>query len=298
MKRVWWQLLLVVVLTSTLGAGLAYACGPDCPAKSESAAKTQAHGEPQPTSENTQTQPLAVYSESDLDTNPMRFYAYLDDRPKVTRGPLLEMLKDKPAFRFLYKNLAIARGARPTPTLQWFVFANKRIKFLPGLIFVLLTSAIAWTVCPDRLGRAQAECPRRFWTCFGNGIVCGLATIVLVRAFLLTGVGWPLAIATTAVLQLALVLGLATAVGLIGHSLVLVTRLKQLPALAERPRLVKALELVLGALVCAALLQIGAPHLLPRIGTRLVCLFAVLGMGALWRTRAGGHDATQNSANA
>jgi hypothetical protein len=71
---------------------------------------------------------------------------------------------------------------------------------------------------------------------------------------------------------------------LIGQSLGAWLRLCKLPFM-NRPDVCRFAQLLLGALICALLLQIPGFGFLPKIGTRFVALLAVLGLGGLYRNR-------------
>ncbi len=99
----------------------------------------------------------------------------------------------------------------------------------------------------------------------------------------MTEVGWPLAILLTGLLQLLLVLGLAISGSVIGKTLAFYLKLGNWPILSKYGTHIRWVELALGVLILALLLQLGSPFGLPRLGSRLVALLAIVGIGGIYR---------------
>lgn len=214
-------------------------------------------------------------SDPDSYTDSIRFYAMMDPNGPVP-PPLREFVKTHPAFRS-------HMGFRPM--LQWYVWANKPKPLIPSLLFILMFSVVVWSLIPAWMKRAQTQCRERFWASFFIGGLVMVITLWLLRTAVVTLFGWPLGMLIGGLLQFALMAGLGVVSTLIGESMAFYLHLDQWPLIGARPDTRRFATLFLGALICALLLQIPGIALLPKIGTRLVGLLAVLGLGSLYRTR-------------
>lgn len=204
----------------------------------------------------------------------MSMYAMLEDSPARELGPIASTMQRVAPFAN-----PKAGGARPM--LLWFHWANQRKPFVPSLLFLLFTSTLISCVIPNWMQNAQAACRERFWRTFFTGALCAVLAMATVRVALLTMLGWPLAVFLVGAYELALLAGLSVMVLLLGQSIGYYLKVDKWSSRSDVRRLACIL---IGAILCAALLQIPGFGLLPRIGTRLLAMLSVVGLGALYRT--------------
>jgi hypothetical protein len=209
-------------------------------------------------------------------------YAFLKNRVAMPRSGFVKFLQERGLLR---SNRFREGRVEFRPFARWTEWMNRRAKFVPSLVLLLLASGICWNLFPQRLATAEAECASSYWRSLASGVFAFAISIFMARCLLLTQIGWPLAILLIGTLQLCLVLGLAISCSMVGKSFSFYLRVSNWNVLTERTTLMRCIELFAGALVLAAVLQIGAPLGLPRLGTRLVTLLALVGVGALYRTR-------------
>jgi hypothetical protein len=214
----------------------------------------------------------ASVPESDSDS--VRFYTFIDNDATAVPG-LFASLAPRAA--------QLARGARPM--VQWSAWANKRKPFFGSLLLVLFFSVITWSVAPNRLRLSEPLVRSKFWSTLFVGALIVAIVLTIVRVSIRTLIGWPLGILTIGALELALLGGLSVVVSTLGRAGVGLIRLRSWPVIGKHEGGARFAELLLGAVICAAILQIPAVGMLPRIGTRIVALLAVLGTGALYRSR-------------
>jgi hypothetical protein len=275
MYKKWYLCLLLLLVCLAVGVSLCRQAAL-CDEPPQNANTSPAAGTVQTTPQAAATaQPVADQGGPD---SPF-FYAFLQNNAPVPQGPVNQFLQRiNPSF------------AQQNPRLQWFYWANKRQQPLRAFGFMLVGSLITWSLFPAWMQSAQQACRQRFWRTFFAGILTTLVALMFMRWVLLTQIGWPLGIALAAVFQFLLLCGLTVAISMIGHTLGVYLKIQNWPWLSTHPAARRFGELLMGSLICALLLQIGAPAHLPRIGTRLVALFAVLGFGGLYRTRPGRLD--------
>ncbi len=221
------------------------------------------------------------------DRDSVYFYAFLENNEDLPPAPILEFLKDKPVFQELI-NKARWEDRRFRPMMQWYYWANKPEPFLPALLFSLLSTLITWSIFPRWLSAGESACRQNFWKSLGTGVLVAAVAVIFMRAVFLSQIGWSLGIFVSAVFQLGLLCGYGVAVSLVGSSASYYLRLDKWPFLNAHQDARRVAELSLGVLVCVLLLQIPGVGCLPRIGTRLVALLAVLGAGGLYKSRPRG----------
>lgn len=210
-------------------------------------------------------------------TDDLSFYAMLDTKPTVESGP--------PVARIFERFAPFAnRRAGARPMLIWYHWANQPKPFLSSFLLMLFASVVFTSLVPGFSQIAQTHCKARFWRTFFVGLLIAVLCICGVRIGLLTMIGWPMAVFLAGGFQLALLAGLSVMVLLIGQSLGYYAKMEKWIARPDARRLA---YLVVGALVCAALIQIPGVGILPKIGTRLVMMLALVGLGGLWRARRG-----------
>lgn len=212
------------------------------------------------------------------------FYAYLGEMPEASSGPVADLIVNKmfPGKSIQDTPLGMQKFR---PMLQWRHWANQKQRFFPSLIFTFLVSFILWIPFGRRLDSAGAKFRQKFWRCLGSGVLVSVLLLFLARLLFLSDIGWPAGILTIAVAQLSLLAGLVVAVNLVGESIARAVRVTQIRFVGERPLLQRATFLFLGSLVLSGVLLIPGPMHLPPIGTRLILLFALLGLGALYKTQ-------------
>lgn len=172
------------------------------------------------------------------------------------------------------------------PMMQWREWANQPKPFLRSALFILFFSVVLWAAMPKRLELAESPVRTRFWRSFLLGVLVVAVGVVFARVSIRTMLGWPLGMLALAVLEFALLSGLAVMVSILGQRIGQLLALTRWPLVGSRDSARRFAELLMGALVCALLLQIPALGPLPPLGTRLVSLLAVLGLGGIFRTRS------------
>jgi hypothetical protein len=198
---------------------------------------------------------------------------------------LLEPPRDQPSGMARWMEQFPRIGHRPTtgrPLLVWYHWANQRKPFLPSLLFILFFSVTISSLMPHWTANAQSECKTRFWRTFFHGCMAMAIGLIAVRFSLMSKIGWPAAIILMGLVQITVLCGLSVLVLSVGQSVGTHLKLDKFIARHDVRRLT---FILLGALVCALLLQIPGFGPLPRIGTRLVALLALVGVGGLVRTR-------------
>jgi hypothetical protein len=157
-----------------------------------------------------------------------------------------------------------------------------------ALSFFILTliGVVALFVLPQGIAQAKDVCRAKFFGSFAVGLTTSILILVVAKPLLLCEVGFPLAYALIAFWQLGTILGLVVIASVIGEKVGGVLGLKNMPWLAEKPSWRNIVYLVLGALLLAVALAIPNIGHLPRIGTRLVVLIGIVGLGALLKSRS------------
>lgn len=204
------------------------------------------------------------------------FYAFLGKAPDKVPRPLHDFLQSK---GYLKEILAADDQAdeRFRPFLQWRRWAETKQPFLPSLLFCLFSSLLLWSIFPKTLGAAEANCRQEFWKSLFSGAVITTIILTFSRMLFSTYIDWPLGILVVGLTQLSLIAGLSVIISLVGRSIA------ALCSFSSRKKLSRFVELTLGSLLCAALLQIPILGNLPAIGIRLLMLFALLGAGGIFK---------------
>jgi hypothetical protein len=218
--------------------------------------------------------------------NPLYFYAFLEGKPDFPVGPVEEFLRSQPFAREAIARIRRGEGRFVVaPMLQWYCWANERKPFGHSLLFCLLVTLVTWAALPNRMASAQTACRQFFWKSLLAGVLCAVVAAVFVRAVFLTQIGWPLGVVLMGFIQLVLLCGLGIAASLLGHSVGVYLQLEKWVYLRNHEGWRRFVEFLFGAVICALLVQIPCLGRLPRIGTRLVILLALLGVGGLYLTR-------------
>ena len=174
----------------------------------------------------------------------------------------------KPAFR---------------PFASWTRWINNRVLFFPSASFILVASLLSWYFAPQLMDQAESESEKNYWRSLGTGLVAIVCSMMLIRSVLITLIGWPFAIILIGIMQLFLVLGISVIASIIGRSISFYAKVPSWSWFATRRNALRLFELTIGSVVIALLLQLGSPGGLPRVGTRLALLVAILGTGAILR---------------
>ena len=210
------------------------------------------------------------------------FYAFLEADNNQVHGPLFEFFKSRPGMeRFVNPRSKIERKFRPM--MQWRRWADKRQRFFPALLFVFGISFLCWFIMPGTMQAAAEECKMTFWKSFGTGLLLATIVLSLMRSVFVSQFGWPFGIVLAGSSQAVMLAGLAVAIYNLGHAVILLSGLKNLLFFASRPKLLRACDIFAGAILAALILQIPGAGIAPRIGTRVLALFALLGVGAICR---------------
>ncbi|MBY0357615.1 MAG: hypothetical protein K2W82_06405 [Candidatus Obscuribacterales bacterium] len=208
------------------------------------------------------------------------FYAFLGNAPERVPRPLHDFLQSKGYLKEVLS--ADDQGdERFRPFLQWRRWAETRQPFLPSLLFCLFSSLLLWSIFPKTLGAAETNCRQEFWKSLLSGAVIITIILTFSRMVFSTYIDWPLGILVVALTQLSLLAGLSVIISLVGRSIALVSGFSA--SFSSRKNLSRFVELTLGSLLCAAILQIPLFGNLPAIGIRLLMLFALLGAGGIFK---------------
>ena len=245
----------------------------------EESSSTQAQSAA-PVAPSTQAQsPSEDSSRSDDET---LYFAFLKEDPRPVAGPVQDYLKHRPILRAMFSPRNYVES-KYRPMLQWSRWANKHQRFFPAQLLMLFVSALSWALFPVLMQAAAEESRNSFWKSFGYGFLVCAITIMLLRCALISEVAWPLAILIAGLAQGAALVGLSVSLYHLGHSFSSLLKLAKIAALASRPGVLRFIELSIGSSFAALILQIPPVGEMPRCGTRLLCLFAVLGIGAICR---------------
>lgn len=221
-----------------------------------------------------------VHTKDDSDMT--LFYAYLTDNPVEPSGPLYDFFKDKPVVKdVLMPRVRSDRKFRPM--LQMRVWWEQKQRFVPVVAFCTFIAWVCWFLFPSKLGRAQDAIRTGFWRCALTGFFCTTVWLVFNRAVFFTHIGWPLGILSTGVFQAGLLVGLSVIISMIGHALAVLFRLKHIPLLGTNPAALRVTELLIGSIACGGILMLPSPAAMPHATMRLLFMFAVLGMGGVFK---------------
>ena len=176
----------------------------------------------------------------------------------------------------------LAGDIRQQPFRYWRYWSNEPKPFAPTFLFCLTTSALAWLIAPAWLERAEGASRRRFWRTLLIGLTLVCVALGLARLLFLTHIGQALAVLVIGVVELGLLAGLAAASSLIGGALIGRLCPPYRSWQPRRPFVRRAAAVALGTAVITALVLLPGLGHLPRVGIRLVMLFACLGLGGLW----------------
>ncbi|HEY9714771.1 MAG TPA: hypothetical protein V6C72_14985 [Chroococcales cyanobacterium] len=173
------------------------------------------------------------------------------------------------------------------PMLYWRWWSNQRPRPVLSFAILLIVSLIAVHFMPGNLAPAVQFCQSRFWRAMGSGILFSVLDLTVIRPLFITEICTPLAFLLLAVLQLLMLLGFAVVAHLLGNRVMVGLRLSKLAMFQERPGFSRSISVLCGTLILTLILLIPGIGHLPRLGARLVALLAILGMGALLRSRLG-----------
>lgn len=234
---------------------------------------------------NTSSDSLDSQSVTKPDFNQTFFFAFLEEDPNAPNGPVYDYLKDKPFIRdIIVPHNAMERKFRPM--MQWRAWAEKPQGFVASTLFIALVSFVCSWLFPKKIKEAARECRTNFWKSFGSGSLIAIVWTILTRSIFLTEIGWPLGVVLNALFQAAMLGGFSVVVLLLGSSLNAILKIHRLEQLNEKPAYLLVADLLVGSISAALILQIPGFGDIPRIGARLIALFAVLGLGSIYRIRA------------
>jgi hypothetical protein len=199
----------------------------------------------------------------------VRMYALLEPTP---------MPSNMPGARLAERFPQLGGQHIAAPRMLWFHWANGEKRPVAAFLFLLFFSVTLSALFPRWTAKAQVECKTHFWRSLLFGVLVVAVAVVAMRLSLATLLGWPLAILIMGGLQFLALTGLTAMIVLMGQSIGFYLKFE---TLIKRPDVRRLAYIVIGAL----LLQIPGVGTLPRIGTRLVALLAMVGIGALFRAR-------------
>lgn len=156
----------------------------------------------------------------------------------------------------------------------------------PGAVFVfcIVVCMLASLCFPRLIVESCLAVKQNFWRSLAKGLLVTLALGLLGKALSFVSIASPLAYLIFGIFQLSILAGLTVSVRLIGQS-VWNSLEKMLPSLpmksAKHPWITMFLHTLSGSVFIAAICLIPGPGNLPLIGTRLVILMCLLGLGGL-----------------
>jgi hypothetical protein len=210
------------------------------------------------------------------------------DQPKTSTGfdttqPLGKRLFSRPSQIDERLEELAEEDIRQHPYLHFRRTINRQPRVGACFVFLILLGVMSILCLPQQINEAKQIWRRKFFPCFGVGFLGAVLIMALARPLILSGLGTPLALALIAMLQLGLLLGLVVSACLFGETIGGKLGIEKITWLAARPNLKQATYLLIGTLLLAlALLIPGIGHF-PRIGTRLVVLIGIVGLGAIMR---------------
>lgn len=186
---------------------------------------------------------------------------------------------------------------RQFPLLYWRAWAAQPVPFLPALVFLLFTSTIVYYLIPSIIDTTKRTAQSSFWRSLLTGLIACMVSIALAQLFFLSKIATPLAQLTLSLLEVGVVIGYTTAALLIGETILSLLGLFKTQTIeftdknAPRVEVKNVCALLLGLVILATLLLIpGITTTMPRIGTRIVMLFALIGWGGCLRKYLLGAD--------
>ncbi len=171
------------------------------------------------------------------------------------------------------------------PLMAFRRWAHERKPFFPTFLFCLFVGLVGVSFFPTSISNAEEACKKSFWRCLGRAFLVGTVLVISVRILNQLQITLPLSTVLLAVLQMGILAGLSVGISLIGDRLIIKTGFAKLPFMAEHPRLVTFMQILIGSLMIALIAQIPGIGRLPRIGIRIALLIAILGVGGLLKAR-------------
>lgn len=211
------------------------------------------------------------------------FYAYLGEQPEATAGPVEVLLVEKlfPGKTVEQTPFAVQKFR---PMLQLRYWANQRQHFFPTFAFCFGAACVLWIPFGKKLAAASSISRSRFWRSLFVGVMVSMVSLFLARLFFVSAVGWPAGILIIGILQLGMTGGVVVMANVVGEAIARFIRLSHVSFIAERPIVQRGVFLFIGSVILAGIILIPGPMHLAPIGTRLIMLFALLGLGALYKS--------------
>lgn len=168
------------------------------------------------------------------------------------------------------------------PMLRFRVWADLQPRPLAAFVFLSFAAMTLFYICPRLLADCTNHLSRRFWWSLLGGVITMCIFAVFVRACFVSLIGTPLAFLLVGIFELGMVFGLVSVAALLGDFIS--KRLKVERFFGAKPAMARLISLVAGCFIIGLMLAIPGPGSLPRIGTRLVFLIGLVGLGAFVAT--------------
>lgn len=179
------------------------------------------------------------------------------------------------------------KDLRKRPIMYWREWANQPVYFGPCLTLALFVTIVGNFLLPDRLAAARSYCAASFWRSFLAGLITLGLCVGFARGMFDSRIGTPIGFTVIAFLELGLLAGISVSCSLIGERIFARLKISDHPALVARPVLMRVLKYVAGSVVFALIMVMPGIGMLPRLGTRLAMLIALLGLGGIVRSKLG-----------
>lgn len=182
--------------------------------------------------------------------------------------PMPDFIAEKP----------ITGNVKHFPIMYWRLWADQPQNPLIAFLILMAASNILWFLLPKSLTGAAQALGRNFWSSFAHGWLAVCASLLAVRVLFMSVIGSPVAYFLIAALETGFFLGVSVSGFVMGRAL-----LHKLKVIKDEKHSYKerVLYLACGMAVLSLMLLIPELGEIPRLGTRLVTLYCILGMGAV-----------------
>lgn len=183
--------------------------------------------------------------------------------------PMPEIIAEKP----------LKGNVRHFPVLYWRLWADKPQDPFIAFLILMAVSNLVWFLLPKSLTGAAQALGRNFWSSFAHGLVALCGTLLAIRVLFMSVVGSPVSYFLIAAIETGFFLGVSISGLVMGRAIL--HKLNLLKSEEKNTAKERALYLACGMAILSLMLLIPELGEIPRLGTRLVSLYCILGMGAL-----------------
>lgn len=173
------------------------------------------------------------------------------------------------------------------PLLVWRTFAELPLPPIKTFLFLLFADLLICLAFRHRTQIASMRTRSNFWKSLGVGVIVLILGTTCSRLCSETFILRPLASVLLGLLQFFCLAGVAVSSRALGSSLLSKLRILKADTITERPIRSLIASVLVGTLIISALAILPGLGSLPRLGARLLILFSMLGLGAIFSTRFG-----------